>query len=204
MCECPTSNNACISDGVLCSNHGECKCGQCQCETIYEGEFCDTCTMCSFKCLELSKCIECEHFKKDRKLFEHCAENNRDCSNINITAIDEIDDYKPDNSKQHYCFFNQMENGCQYKFYFDKKPGSLNKEYIRVQKELRCPSKWIVIAAVAGVIGSIILLGVGTLLVWKILTTIHDQREFACFEEAQKNASWNVSFCHFKHLCKLI
>lgn len=44
----------------------------------------------------------------------------------------------------------------------------------------------------ASVIGSIFLLGLAALLVWKLLVTIHDRREFAKFEEERAKAKWEA------------
>ena len=49
-CECRTSNYTCINKngnfvGQLCSGHGTCKCGECECDEIagmqYYGKFCE-------------------------------------------------------------------------------------------------------------------------------------------------------------------
>lgn len=42
------------------------------------------------------------------------------------------------------------------------------------------------------VIGAILLLGLAALLVWKLLITIHDRREFAKFEEEKARAKWEA------------
>ena len=41
-----------------------------------------------------------------------------------------------------------------------------------------------------GVIASIVLIGLGMLLLWKLLTTIHDRREFTRFEKEKLMANW--------------
>lgn len=40
--------------------------------------------------------------------------------------------------------------------------------------------------------GAIILLGLAALLIWKLLVTIHDRREFAKFEEERAKAKWDT------------
>jgi protocadherin alpha len=50
---------------------------------------------------------------------------------------------------------------------------------------------------VLGVIGAIVLIGLALLLLWKLLTTIHDRREFAKFEKERMMAKWDtVSLTH--------
>lgn len=48
---------------------------------------------------------------------------------------------------------------------------------------------------VLGVIAAIVLIGMAILLLWKLLTSIHDRREFARFEKEKMMAKWDtVSF----------
>lgn len=42
------------------------------------------------------------------------------------------------------------------------------------------------------VAGAILLLGLIGLLIWKLLVTIHDRREFAKFEEERAKAKWDT------------
>lgn len=51
------------------------------------------------------------------------------------------------------------------------------------------------------VAGAILFLGLAALLIWKLLITIHDRREFAKFEEERARAKWDTvsgaSWCLF-------
>lgn len=42
------------------------------------------------------------------------------------------------------------------------------------------------------VMGAILLIGLAALLIWKLLITIHDRREFARFEEEKARAKWDT------------
>lgn len=42
------------------------------------------------------------------------------------------------------------------------------------------------------VTGAILLIGLAALLIWKLLITIHDRREFARFEEEKARAKWDT------------
>lgn len=42
------------------------------------------------------------------------------------------------------------------------------------------------------VAGAILFLGLAALLIWKLLVTIHDRREFAKFEEERARAKWDT------------
>lgn len=45
---------------------------------------------------------------------------------------------------------------------------------------------------VLGVIGAIVAVGLALLIMWKVLTTIHDRREFARFEKERMMAKWDT------------
>ena len=49
-----------------------------------------------------------------------------------------------------------------------------------------------VLAIVGGVMAAIILIGLLLLLLWKLLTWIHDSREYAKFEAERMNAKWDT------------
>jgi len=49
-----------------------------------------------------------------------------------------------------------------------------------------------ILGIVLGVIGAIVLIGLALLLLWKLLTTIHDRREFAKFENERMMAKWDT------------
>jgi len=46
------------------------------------------------------------------------------------------------------------------------------------------------LAIILGIIAGILLLGLLLLLLWKLLVTLHDKKEYAKFERAQNDSSW--------------
>jgi integrin beta 1 len=66
---------------------------------------------------------------------------------------------------------------------------------VTAQENPECPPKVFLLGIVLGVIAAIVLIGLAMLLLWKLLTTIHDRREFARFEKERMMAKWDtVSF----------
>lgn len=49
-----------------------------------------------------------------------------------------------------------------------------------------------ILGIIMGVIGAIVLIGMALLLLWKLLTTINDRREFAKFEKERMIAKWDT------------
>ena len=54
-----------------------------------------------------------------------------------------------------------------------------------------CPSGPNVILITAVLSASVVVLGVAVLLLWKLLTSIHDRREFARFQRELEQRRWN-------------
>ncbi|KAI5936192.1 Integrin beta-3 [Manis javanica] len=52
-----------------------------------------------------------------------------------------------------------------------------------VVEEPECPKGPDILVVLLSVTGAILLIGLATLLIWKLLITIHDRKEFAKFEE---------------------
>lgn len=55
-----------------------------------------------------------------------------------------------------------------------------------------CPPPVPIIAIILGLIAGIVLIGLILLLVWKLLTMLHDRREFAAFEQERLMARWDT------------
>ncbi|VDK23225.1 unnamed protein product [Anisakis simplex] len=55
-----------------------------------------------------------------------------------------------------------------------------------------CPPPVPILAIVLGVIAGIVILGLILLLVWKLLTVLHDRAEFAKFDNERLMAKWDT------------
>lgn len=99
-CQYTTSNVTCIhpkSNEKLCSGHGSCVYGKCECENDdcarYTGEHCQKFSTCPGRCEELKSCVECQMYKdgnfKDEKYKEKIYKDPKLCFDIcgNLTVI---------------------------------------------------------------------------------------------------------------------
>ncbi|CAL1536092.1 unnamed protein product [Lymnaea stagnalis] len=181
-CECDLSFDKCMTpDGQVCNNHGTCTCGKCICESQYTGFKCEQCPACPDKCPEYSKCVQCRAFKSGEMTEAECYSN---CPH-DITMHDKI----REGPGVQICQFKDTDDCWAYYTYEYDRNGQV---VIKVQITKVCPESVNVLAIVGGVVGGIVAVGLFLLLIWKLLTFIHDTREFAKFEKERQNAKWDT------------
>jgi integrin beta 1 len=187
-CECPISNEGCRAkpapgqaEGLICNGKGTCKCGGCECnlDTFYRGRTCEDCPTCSGQCDANKACVQCSAFQSGPHSPEYCKAN---CSS-SIELVDTIED---EPLLRKMCQFRD-DDDCMFYFAYEYK-----YDRILVQRTKECPEPVNVLAIVLGVVLGIVLVGLFLLLIWKLFTTIHDQREFAKFEKERQNAKWDT------------
>lgn len=188
-CDCRATNETCIppQGGEICSGKGECECGVCKCiesdEGRYSGRFCEKCPTCPGRCLEFKDCVQCQVYKKGPLSEEECARN---CTFVpRVIDVVEANEEKDENLCAYY-----DEDDCRYAYVYTYDENG--KVEVRAQQELECPAQVHLMIVILGVISAIVLIGLALLLLWKLLTTIHDRREFARFEKERSMARWNA------------
>lgn len=184
-CDCLNVNDTCMApNGKICSGNGECVCGSCKCfkeeEEHYSGQFCEECPTCRGKCDLFKECVQCKFFNSGPLDEEEC--NNCSVIPVAVEKIEVKDDEK-------LCAFRD-DDDCKFFFVYKIEPDA--EPIVRVQRTKDCPEPVNILAIVLGVIGGIVAVGLALLLIWKLLTTIHDRREFAKFEKERQMAKWDT------------
>ncbi|XP_039702778.1 integrin beta-3 isoform X3 [Pteropus medius] len=165
QCECseedyrPSQQDECSpQEGQpVCSQRGECLCGQCVCHSSDFGKI-------------TGKYCECDDFSCVRYKGEMCSED---------TGKDAVN-----------CTYKN-EDDCVIRFqYYEDSSG---KSILYVVEEPECPKGPDILVVLLSVMGAILLIGLATLLIWKLLITIHDRKEFAKFEEERARAKWDTA-----------
>ncbi|XP_032787679.2 integrin beta-PS isoform X1 [Daphnia magna] len=183
--KCPKSQETCyesgIAQGAMCSGRGTCNCGKCLCNKTkdgdpYTGNFCEI-----PPCKELKECVQCKAFKTGPLAEYDC----RGCE-FDVSLVKEIKETK---EGDQICSFQQYQDGLYCNFFFIHNRLKM-ESVIPVGEKGECSEPPNVIAIVSGVSGAILAIGLLLLLLWKILTTIHDRLEYAKFLRDRELAKW--------------
>lgn len=186
-CECKESDADCFFNGLHCNGHGRCECGRCVCEEGYWGSRCESCAECrQNNCNKLRDCVECYAFQSGPLAP---AINCSQCA-FEPIIVDKVYEETPD---EHICQFRTEDGECFFKFKYALNYSNPNSSFIvHVERGLVCPQPVNLIAVVGGIILGILALGIVLLLIWKLLTYLHDRREYARFEEEWRKAQWDT------------
>ncbi|XP_051243745.1 integrin beta-3a [Dicentrarchus labrax] len=185
-CNCTTRKDTCTSSiGLLCTGRGNCECGVCQCtQPGAYGATCEKCPTCPDSCTIKQHCVECQHFKRG----QYTEDNS--CSRICKDEIKVVDELGFHAKNAVNCSYKDVNDCVEHFQYYEDESG---KSILFVVKEPECPEGADVLVVLLAVAGAILLLGLVGLLIWKLLVTIHDRREFAKFEEERAKAKWDTA-----------
>ncbi|KAM4605960.1 integrin beta-1-like [Polymixia lowei] len=182
-CECPLSLESCLSrDGQVCAGRGLCHCGACICQdNRFQGPTCDLCPSCPGICTS--------HRAFSQGLNTRDCETS--CAHLNLTLVREagVLALVPATTGLHRCREMDAED-CRVHFLLrtGQQTGSVQ---IHVALKRECPSGPNVVLITAAVSASVVVLGVAFLLLWKLVTSVYDRREFARFQRELEKRRWN-------------
>ncbi|XP_036601166.1 integrin beta-5 [Trichosurus vulpecula] len=186
-CNCSTETETCLSnDGQICSGRGYCSCGRCQCTKPGAfGEMCEKCPTCPDACSTKRDCVECMLFNSGRLADNQTCQKH--CRDEVITRVDSI---TKDDQEAVLCFYKTAKD-CVMMFTYSELPSGKSK--LMVLKEPECGSAPSAMTILLAVVGSILLVGIALLAIWKLLVTIHDRREFAKFQSERSRARYEMA-----------
>uniref|UniRef100_A0A3Q1BGG5 Integrin beta n=1 Tax=Amphiprion ocellaris TaxID=80972 RepID=A0A3Q1BGG5_AMPOC len=184
-CNCSTETSTCVSDdGRMCSGRGSCVCGRCQCsEPGAFGDTCEKCPTCPDACGTKRECIECRLFNSGRLA------DNQTCQRLCKDEIITVEMLKTEDPNAVLCLY-KTDDDCVMKFMYSEHASGLS--VLTALKEPECSRGPDALMVLLAVVGSILLVGVVLLAVWKLVITIHDHREFARFQSARSRARYEM------------
>ncbi|KAM4698234.1 integrin beta-5 isoform 1-T2 [Rhinophrynus dorsalis] len=185
-CNCTTETDSCLSDdGEMCSGKGNCVCGRCQCiEPGSFGETCEKCPTCPDACGTKRDCIECRLYQAGRLA------HNQTCQKLCKDEIVTVDVLEADSPDLVLCIY-KTENDCVRRFTYREEDSG--KSILTVLKEPECATAPDATTVLLAVVGSILLIGLVLLAVWKLIITIHDRREFSRFQSERSRARYEMA-----------
>ncbi|XP_058889879.1 integrin beta-5-like isoform X2 [Acipenser ruthenus] len=185
-CICSTETDTCLSnDGQICSGRGNCVCGECQCsEPGAFGDTCEKCPTCPDACGTKRDCIECRLFNSGRLA------DNQTCHRLCTDEIITVDTLNTDDQNAVLCLY-KTENDCVMKFTYSEHASG--QSVLAALKEPECGTPPDALTVLLAVVGSILLVGIVLLAIWKLIITVHDRREFARFQSARSRARYEMA-----------
>ncbi|XP_053605364.1 integrin beta pat-3-like isoform X2 [Plodia interpunctella] len=188
-CSCSAEVSGCINPYTnnICSGKGKCVCGECVCEKeskqkeSHGGAFCDSCEECSERrCQELETQVHCTYY--------HTTCNKDYDAVVDVVNRTEI------NSKQRqgeWCK-KTLENGTWivFRHYYDHTD---RKIHVIIQDQLEAPPKADIWVPVGIALGTVLLIGLLTVIIWKILVDYYDAKEYEKFAREAQDAGYEIT-----------
>ncbi|CAB3248238.1 unnamed protein product [Arctia plantaginis] len=185
-CSCTLDKTKCITpySKTECSRHGKCNCGKCECDKLpdkngtYTGIYCETCDDCGEKlCKDLEDYVLCNVINDKNVCDEQYNTTDTIVKFLNKTQIN-----GPNWNIAQYCK-KRLENDSYIIFKYKYENGNM---VLGIQTEHELPPKANIFIAVGSALGAVLLIGIITLIVWKILIDLHDKREYEKFDKESK------------------
>ncbi|CAF3376669.1 unnamed protein product [Rotaria socialis] len=181
-CSCTTKTDSCLVNNTICNNQGICECGRCKCnkDSGYLGPTCEDCPTCEHRCAATKDCVLC-------KIFDSGPLTNEQCDRCSY-RFDTVDDARKD-VNYRLCQFDDEQDQCRFFYTYHNENDQL---VLRVQKTKSCRRVLSVRSTIIIIVTSILAFGLFCLMIWRMLATLHDRREFAKFEQEREKAKWET------------
>jgi len=177
------------------------------CDDFFGGEFCGFCETCQTQCAQLRPCVECLAFGSPDLLLnpkdqdEHKQEIIANCSQFCPFYYQELI-FNESFQTWHNCTF--LFGVCSYTFSHSDFIKDFGPQHVILhlnpdedlpleERKQNCPKPADFLGIILGVIGAIVGVGLITIFMWKALTTIHDRKEFARFEQERMNMKFSAN-----------
>ncbi|OWR50970.1 integrin beta pat-3-like [Danaus plexippus] len=193
-CKCPENRCMAPYSQEICSGNGDCVCGECKCKpmannNICSGKFCDDCEeLAAKRCKELEEYAYCNYNANKTICDEKFNHTDTEVILVNKTEIYSADWYMAKMWCRKY-----LDDGriLVFKYHYPNSTTTSSLLLI-IQNELDMKSHVNLWIAGGSVLGSVLLIGLGTVLIWKVLIDMYDRREYQNFIKSSTAAGYNV------------
>ncbi|KAL4715190.1 hypothetical protein ACJJTC_012237 [Scirpophaga incertulas] len=191
-CSCTVHKTDCFApySKKICSGNGQCECGECVCQKQEAnsakpyGVFCE-----EEQCKELEDYAYC-NFLSNKTYCDMLEQFNQTSS----TEVEMMNRTEINNSTWPtvtWCH-KKLDNGSTVSFGYSYDKGA-KKLHIIIQTELEDPVKPNIWMPVVIAIATVLLIGLVTVIVWKILVDMMDKKEYEKFVKESQEAGFDVS-----------
>lgn len=190
-CECPLSEEICIDPNTLlvCNKNGICDCGKCKCKELYTGRYCGHCPTCFDQCSTFSESVR-QQIDEDIEIVSQ---------HDNFTSY-LIEEELIVNEDEKLCQFIGQDE-CVYSFKYRQRSSVHNSPIIiKALKMKKCKEQINIKAYILIYVISFSIIGLVTLILWRMVTFCIDRHEYQRFIQSCKTANWKtVSHMVFKN-----
>ncbi|XP_013181029.1 PREDICTED: integrin beta-PS-like [Papilio xuthus] len=182
-CSCYKPNTPCLVDGKVCNNRGNCECGSCTCQALevwdarwYQDKRCSIipCADChNRQCDLLRSCARCHHTGGE------CSQCH---SKIRINVTHTLNDYNINDTNWNICYFD-TKNMCYSRFMYRYDNNDYSIEIV-VQTDSDCAKSYYMYGGIFLI--TLIVIGIVTLVAWKLLVDARDKQEYIRFKKQQE------------------
>ncbi|XP_026233247.1 integrin beta-5-like [Anabas testudineus] len=130
------------------------------------------------------ECIECRLFNSGRLA------DNQTCQRLCKDKIITVESLNTDESGAVLCLY-KTDNDCVMKFTYSEHASG--QSILTALKEPECGGQTDALTVLLAVVGCILVVGVLLLVIWKLVITIHDRREFSRFQSARSRARYEMA-----------
>uniref|UniRef100_F6QBL6 Integrin beta n=1 Tax=Ciona intestinalis TaxID=7719 RepID=F6QBL6_CIOIN len=189
-CDCTLDQTECydlspdaVDSSKPCNGNGECECGQCVCNSRggakFRGQYCKTKPL--VICDIHKDCIQCKAWKTGNYNTTEC---EKQCTKYNVTKMSKEYQYS---GYTNECRFTDLTDDCNYQATFEEIDGII---MVEVEPDKTCTTYANPVYIIIGIIAAIVGIGLAILLIWKLLTSIKDAREYKNFQKESQNPKW--------------